>query len=377
MQWLDVKGQYRAMRLVQMAYRSGRMPHAWLFYGPAGVGKEMLAVRMARLLLCAEPAAIEVPEQAGDCDGQWLDGCGSCQDCRLVETGSHPDLRLIYRGLAQHHPDPAVQARKATELSVDVVRYFLLDPARAKPSRGRAQVFIVREAELLSPAAQNALLKTLEEPPADTYIVLLSSAKDRLLPTTLSRCQPVEFAPLATDVVMDLLVDAGLSGDEAEFYALISEGRPGWALELASVAVMEDFAKIGRQIASLRLKDCLTVAGQWAECISTWAKQLGDEASGGTQTERTRRAAEIFFVLVGTLFREALRLASGADETPRLAGYCDSLGAIARMPVRGIAEAIRLVSRAESAVARNANLNLTLEALAADLCALMAASGVD
>jgi len=203
----DVRYQPRAHRILQRALASRRMPHAYVFAGPEGVGREMLAMRLAETLLCESPVNRPVPPEMKEfVDAtQALDACGECQDCRLVRAGTHPDLFLIHRQLNREHPDATVRKQKALFLSVDVIRHFLVDRGYTRPMRGRAKVFIVREAERLNEAAQNSLLKTLEEPPSDTFIILIAAALDRLLPTTRSRCQHVRFQTLPADFVAERL----------------------------------------------------------------------------------------------------------------------------------------------------------------------------
>ncbi|MFQ6049176.1 MAG: hypothetical protein ACE5K7_07415, partial [Phycisphaerae bacterium] len=163
----DVKHQQRAQELIQRGLASGRMPHAYIFCGPSGVGKEMMAVRLAGVLLCSQPRVVDRPQGRAGLAGasRWRDACGQCRDCRLMQAGAHPDLHLISKELHSYHPDPEVRRLKGLELSVQVIRQFLIRPAAERSSLGRAKVFIVLQADRMSQAAQNALLKTLEEPP--------------------------------------------------------------------------------------------------------------------------------------------------------------------------------------------------------------------
>ncbi len=374
MHWLDVKGQMRAMRMLQMAYAGGRMPHAWLFHGPGGTGKQMLAVRFARLVLCEKPVAIEPPAGA---EGPWHDGCGQCRSCRLIDASLnpdptkaavHPDLHVIYRQLNKQHPDTAVQNRKALDISVEVIRHFVLDPVRGRSMMGRAKIYLVQEAELLSTAAQNALLKTLEEPPEDTYIILLSTARDRLLPTTISRCQSVSFASLDLGTTEQIAAACGVAAGEASFYAALSEGRPGWALRLARMGVRDDYAAIAEGLAGISASEPMQAAASWQEAAQRWAKAIQEEDSDGDPgTDLNRQALQVLFLVLGTILRDALRLGSGAAARPVLPETGQSLQRIAAWDREALAASVRHVTWAESAIARNANTVLTLEALAVKL----------
>ncbi len=367
MHWLEVEGQLRAMRMLQMAYAGGRMPHAWLFYGPAGVGKQMLATRFAQLLLCERPAAIETPA-AAEGQGPLHGGCGQCRPCHLIEVDTHPDLHLVYRQLNEHHPDEAVRARKALEISIEVIRHFLLEPIGRRSAMGKAKVYIVQEAELLSTSAQNALLKTLEEPPEDTYIILLSTTRDRLLPTTLSRCQSVAFGTLDGQTTARIIAARGVEPADAAFYAALSEGRPGWALHLAKLDLRQDYVVIAQDLSKISAADPVQLGGAWHEITKRWAKALQDkDTDEDPTTDLNRRALEVLLVVLNAILRDALRLGAAAAGQPALADGAKPLKALAAWPAGALPEGIKQVAAAESAIARNANIVLTLEALAVKL----------
>jgi len=232
----DVLHQDDAQNRLQRALHSGRLPHAYIFGGPDGVGKEMLATRLAALLLCERPQLRESPQElqtAENADGAVptrREPCGHCTDCELLIAGTHPDLHHIYRMLNKHHPDSKVQKRKAGDLRVDVVRHFLIGCIGVHPSRGRAKVFIVREAERLSSGAQNAMLKTLEEPPEHSFLILLATTPDALLATTNSRCQHVAFRCLPAEFVAEQLrIQHNATPEAASFLAELSQGSLGLA----------------------------------------------------------------------------------------------------------------------------------------------------
>ena len=208
--------------MLQRSLRNGRLAHALLLAGPQGVGKELAAGALAARLLCHDPPADEV------------EPCGACESCRLLASGNHPDFHLIHRGLHRQHPDRTIRESKGLSLVVDVVRHFLIEPAYTSPSLGRRRVFVVRDAERMNEAAQNAFLKTLEEPGADVVILLESSRPAALLPTIRSRVVPIAFGRLEEQDAAAALVAAGLGAEEAAALARWSGGAPGQALALAA-----------------------------------------------------------------------------------------------------------------------------------------------
>jgi DNA polymerase-3 subunit delta' len=200
--------------------------HAYLFDGPNGVGKELAAWGLAQALVCERRA----PGQP--------DACGVCSACTRAiprppaTTSRHPDIVVIERGL---YDPPAIGRRtpEVQEISIDQVRTLVLAHAAFPPREGRAKVFLVRRAEELGLSAANALLKTLEEPGANTYFVLLSSAPDALLPTIRSRTQRVRFGTLPNEVIVDVLVARGVDPAKAAAVAPLSAGSVQQAIALS------------------------------------------------------------------------------------------------------------------------------------------------
>jgi DNA polymerase-3 subunit delta' len=298
----------------------------------------------------------------------WHDGCGVCKSCHLVEVGTHPDLHLVYRQLNEHHPDQTVRSRKALDISVEVIRQFLLEPVRGRSAMGKAKVYIVQEAELLSTAAQNALLKTLEEPPADTYILLLSTAKDRLLATTISRCQSVAFGTLDAETTRQIVTDRGVEPADSAFYAALSEGRPGWALHLARMDLPQDYTAIAQGLATIGAADPVQAGATWQEFTQRWVKALQEQESDAeATTDQNRQALQVLVVILNAILRDALRLGAAAVGPRVSPDGSTSVNQIAGWGSEALAAGIKHVAWAESAIARNANSILTLEALAVKL----------
>jgi len=361
----DVKHQDAAIDRLQRGLRSDKVSHAYLFEGPEGVGKEMLAARFAQTLLCRQP--VEVKSDGG----KQIDACGQCDDCRIFAAGTHPDYHRVHRMLAKMHPDAEVRKRKATLLGVDVIRHFLIDQASHSPVRGRAQVFVVAESERMNDSAQNALLKTLEEPPGNSHLILLTTSAMGMLPTTRSRCQTVSFGPLPTTFVEERLVKhCKASPAAARFLAEYAEGRLGAAIRSHDAGLFEhvpevlacvDLATEDPIAAAKRLAQlskAIEDAHKKAESATKDAREdvadAGmDDADETEEIERpededkdvnlARQSQSIVMGLLQTVLRDVLRMAAGAQAA-----------ALPREPlIRRLAEGsdARSVSKAIHAVA--------------------------
>lgn len=177
-----IRGQSRVVEILQRAIAQDRVPHAYLFCGPAGAGKMTTALALATAIQC-----IDAPGR----------GCGQCVACDKIAAGIHPDVQVLARqGAAQIIPIETIRSQVITKLGLP-------------PHEGNARIFLVEEASSLAPASANALLKTLEEPPQRTHFILCTTAPDQLLPTIRSRCQRVMFAMLSAEM------RAEMQGEEA------------------------------------------------------------------------------------------------------------------------------------------------------------------
>jgi DNA polymerase III delta' subunit len=206
---LLARGHPAAERLVERAIESGKPAHALLLVGTEGVGKTTLALDLAAGLLCLASNPADRP-------------CRECAACRKVEHGNHPDLHL----LAPEGAGQQIRIGQVQELSSEL---SLL------PLEGRFRIAVIEKAHRLNDDAQNALLKTLEEPPAAVVIVLAADDAAKLLPTVVSRCTRVRLGPVPADVLSNILVERGVA-DAARGAALarLTGGRPGAALALAA-----------------------------------------------------------------------------------------------------------------------------------------------
>ena len=207
--------------LAQLAGRRDRLPHALLASGPAGIGKAAFARELAKSLLCESP--------------QEALACGTCASCGWFEQGNHPDFREVLpeateEGEEEAAADSAKDGKKSLVIKIGQIR-ALGDLVSLSTHRAGFRVIVIRPAEALQPAAANALLKTLEEPPPATVIVLVSDRPARLLATIRSRCQVVALRVPPREVALAWLREGG-AGDPEVCLALAG-GAPLLARELA------------------------------------------------------------------------------------------------------------------------------------------------
>src|SRR5262245_56052937 len=219
-----------------------------IFAGPVGVGKGTTACALGGLFLCEKP--------------RQLTPCGKCESCRIFDAGNHPDYHVVFRQLARIEKEKVV----AKEFSVDVIRDFLVAKAANTSVGGLGKVFVVKEADLMTSAAQNAMLKTLEEPAGRALIVLLTDQPDALLPTIRSRCQLIRFGLLDEKVVSDQLRKRGIDARTASQASQFAEGSLGLSLKWIEDGVIERAAELTRMLEKLS-------AGQSPAPMQAWIKQ--------------------------------------------------------------------------------------------------------
>ncbi len=217
-------GQGRATCFLQQAAASGRVAHAYIFSGPEGIGKFAAALAFGALMLC---------EKNGE------EACGQCHACRQVAVGAHGDLNVVRR-------------LEGKDLGVGAMR-DMIHKLALKALFGGYKITIIRGAEEMNRAAQNCLLKTLEEPFPDTVIILVTANRAALTPTIISRCQVVRFLPLTRDQVADALVRShGWEATAARSVAAFSDGSLGKALTLDREFFTSERVKIISQLQRLR-----------------------------------------------------------------------------------------------------------------------------
>ncbi len=284
MPFRDIVGQHHAIVLLREAVRAGRAAHAYLFVGPAGVGRRSLARSFAQFLNCERP------------DG---DACGECRSCRRIADGNHPDVHLLDIEARRFLVEPP-KDYKAREIPIEQIRALRQD-ASYPPYEGRAKVYIIADAERLSPGAANSLLKILEEPPPAVTIILIAESTVPIPATLLSRCQVVRCSPIPTGEIAQRLAEQhGLPAGRARILAALSGGRMARALALAESAELlearETFLRLlvtleradaparldaaesltrDRDRLPERLADLLEIAAWWYRDLAVW-KETAD-----------------------------------------------------------------------------------------------------
>jgi DNA polymerase III subunit delta' len=293
-----------------------RMPHAYLFSGAEGIGKDAAAIELAKVVNCEQPLA------------NGTEACDKCASCKSIATFQSPLIRLVYplaktdswsqkdiddeveharEQLAQKAEDlyHNITIPKAIEIKLDQIRSIRLEASRSVQS-GKKRVVIISEADTMRKEAQNALLKTLEEPQASTIFILTSSNPSRLFTTIQSRCQDIRFELLSSEEIQRSLVEhSEIEAKQAEFIARLSGG----SLTVARSMVNEDILELRKKVVQF-----LRVG------LSRSRKNLIAELDGiiprrGSEFMERRQTVEQLLRLFAVWFRDALALVSGNKES--------------------------------------------------------------
>ena len=258
MGWNRVIGQNRVKELFKRALANGQVAHAYLLFGDEGIGKDALALEFAKAL---------------NCERNTVDPCGECSSCRRADTLQHPNIKFVVAlptGKGEKTGDDPVAV--LTEEQVAELRHELSEKARDPYHRivlekanfikvnsvrelrreasltgffGGKKVFIISDADMMNSESSNSLLKTLEEPPGDTVLVLTTSRKDKLLSTIISRCQVVRCEAITEEDIANALAERdGCSGPEARVAAKLANG----SFVAARSLVSEDMVRLRSEV---------------------------------------------------------------------------------------------------------------------------------
>lgn len=208
-----VIGHEDVIARLKAAATSGRIAHAYIFNGEAGSGKKYVAKRFAMALLCEERSG---------------EPCMECRSCKMALSANHPDIIFVTH-------------EKAGSVGVDEIRKQVVEDIEIKPYCSDKKIYVIPEASKMTVQAQNALLKTLEEPPEYAYIILLADNPDILLPTILSRCVMINFRPLSDEAVTQyLMTSMAVPSYDAKLQARFAQGNLGKAKRIASAGDFDD-----------------------------------------------------------------------------------------------------------------------------------------
>jgi len=322
MNWDEVIGQKDAVGIVKAMLATGRIPHALLFSGPAGIGKALTATIMAAGILCT--AGGEKP-------------CGCCQSCLLFSRGAHPDFIQVV-------PDGAT-------IKIDQIR-MLKSFAALTPNVGSGRVCLIEDAEVMTVQAANSILKLLEEPPNGLIFILTAGTGKPLLPTILSRCRKVSFCLLPAASLEQSLVRKGYEADAAAVISHLSGGRMGKA-----IALLAPDGLVFRDMAIALLHDI-----HQQDMAAVWSQS---NKLSGLAVKDIISVLEFFLYLLRDLFVVAggygEQLLYNTDLVQELAGL------IAEWPERRSMAAIAAVKNTMRAIEGNANSRLALEELLINL----------
>jgi DNA polymerase-3 subunit delta' len=346
MAWHNVEGHDAVVEKLRRALTRNRLASSFLFAGPAGIGKRTFALRFAQALLCQTR-----PEAA-------LDPCGTCQSCAMALAGTHPDIEVVSK--------PDDKAFLPVELFLGDLQHRgregLCHWIGLKPFLGGRRIAIIDDADYFNDAGANCLLKTLEEPPPRSVLILIGTSPARQLPTIRSRCQLIRFCPLDEETVAQLLVTNNLVKDAAEAARLarFSEGSVQQAVEMADKDLWDCRRELLEHL-SAEMLDSVALAPKIAEFV--------DAAGKEAPARRARFRQVVSFA--ADFYRRMVYVRSDLllPADPEMNSPLES--AAARFPGDAIvaAECLQRCLDALEQIDRNANQGTLIEAWLDDLAA--------
>jgi DNA polymerase-3 subunit delta' len=284
-------GQDKAKRMLSRSLAAGRVPHAYIFKGPEGVGKRLFARGVAAAVNCR--------------DKERIGACGVCSSCKKFRSMNHPDFQVV-------SPEKGV-------IKIDQIRR-LTKELSYPPYESTMRVVVLEDVQTMRREAANSLLKTLEEPPENNLLILTAEASQELLATLTSRCQVVSFAQLSVDDTMNILLQQGVEREAARLLARLSEGSPGKALLLHKTEMIDLWRKLvsflsdkaidadrdvgellhlAENMASLKeeLPSLLGLLKIWLRDLLLGDTENGVEAGNGTISGKIWNSSELFVKL--------------------------------------------------------------------------------
>jgi DNA polymerase-3 subunit delta' len=333
MPFRDVVGHVRLIDLLARSAAGGTLPPSLLFAGPSGIGKHLTAVAVAQALNCTQIAKGSRPKAEG-----WVDACGTCPTCTRIARGVHPDVLFV-------------TPNENGNIKMEPVR-DVIDAAQYRPFEGRRRVVIIDDADALVPGAQNALLKTLEEPAPSSVFILVSARPDMLLPTVLSRCPQLRFRQLSVDDIATALIKRGHKETEARAVAATADGSLSHAMQASAEDLVESrdlVQQVLLEVAASRSPAQRAASGQ---------KLVPKPPAGVTEREQLSGHLRA----MAALLRDVEVLSTGADAR-----------ALANADVRPVLERLRPGYEGERGTRAYAAVDRALVALKANVNAKLVA----
>jgi len=287
-----------------------RLAHAYLLVGPKDVGKTQTALSLAQLVNCEKGIA-----------------CGECAACQKIAAGNHPDVHVLGND-------------EMESIKIEEIR-FLLSRAHLMAYEAKTKVFIIRNIELMTMEAANALLKTLEEPAGSTLMILTTSVPEVNLDTIKSRCHIIQFFPSSVNRVAKLLMDEGIKNDDAHFLAVYSEGCLGKSRKLIEQEMILQRPRIINEMLFNRQND-------------NFIKEISGDPQVASQALR----------LLLSFFRDVILFKSGVSKTELI--HQDCLGEVEKFAGRGfedLALIIRQIVQTKELVDEKLNIKMSLSLL--------------
>jgi len=313
MPFSSIIGHDRIVSLLKRSLAAGRVSHAYLFEGVDRHGMRTTALALAEAIFC-----------------NGVEGCGNCPSCRKTAGKQHPDLHFL-------EPDGAF-------IKIDQIRN-LQKELSYRPFEAHKKVCIIEDAERMNPAAANAFLKTLEEPPGDALLLLLTSHAESVLPTILSRCQRLRFPSLPADTIVDLLRRNGVEEETARIAAALAGGDPARAEEITS----SDRLRLRRHLL------------ERMETLST--EEIAPLFAAAEEYSRDKETSLDLVDILRLFWRDVLLLLTdGEGITNR--DYLPLIRSMAeRHTMEQVMDTLDLISRTRQALMRNVNPRLAVEVL--------------
>lgn len=319
-------GNDKVIEHLQNAIKLNKVSHAYILNGDRGLGKKTIAMAFAKTLQC----------QLGG-----INACNSCVSCLQSDGGNQPDIKCVT------HEKPA-------SIGVDDVREQLVGDIQIKPYSSRYKIYIIDEAEKMTQQAQNAILKTIEEPPEYGIIILLTSNAELFLPTILSRCIRLDLKPVKKAEVEKYLKDnSGASSYKAAFAAEFSQGNIGRAEQIVSSGEFEELKDMMLHI--MKYIDEMT----FSELMSA-VKAVSDH----------KLSVEDFFDMLAVWFRDVLIFKS--TNNINMVTFKEEIREISKQaeicPYDGLENILQALDKAKLRLRANVNFELTVELLLLTIC---------